>query len=662
MTVTRNPPPFVSGLGVARFFPVGCPAYVSAAPAILSAQEIVLRYNDRVLLDHASFGLAAGDRVGLVGRNGAGKSTFLRILAGELEADSGELTRQRGTIVGYLPQTFELDPAHTVYESVRGGAQHVLDLIHEFETLPGHTKRHDELEEKINHLDGWNLDTRIRTALNQLGCPPDDRNVAQLSGGERRRVALARALVAQPDVLMLDEPTNHLDTDSVEWITEFLASYPGALLVVTHDRHFLDQVANVIVELRNGVFERYVGNYTEYLFSRAEKLASEELVEHKRQMFLRKELEWVRRRPKAQTSKSKARIDRFFAAEADAPPAEEGDMDLVIPPPPQLGNRVVDLTGVGMEFSGRSLFSGLDISFANGTRIGITGRNGLGKTTLLKIILGELEPTTGTIKVGQLTKFNYVDQSRLQLREDRTVLDEVSDGTEWVQWGEIKLSLRAYLKRFLFTDDRITAAVKWLSGGERSRLLLAKVLKRGGNFLILDEPTNDLDLQTLRVLEEALTSFQGCVLVVSHDRYFLNRVCTGILAFEGDGQVANSDGNHDYNVEKKKRAAGLPVPAVKTNKPQAPKSPAPEPVAAPKGKGRKLSFKEQRELEGMEAAIHAAEADVARLEAMLASPDFFRTQGARASAVIAELDTAKAQAALLFARWEELEAVRAAAA
>ncbi len=634
---------------------------MSAEPAILTAQEIVLRYNERVLLDHASFGLAPGDRVGLVGRNGAGKSTFLRILAGELPPDEGLITRQRGTVVGYLPQTFELDPAHTVYESVRGGAQHVLNLIHEFENLPGHTKRHDELEEQINHLDGWNLDTRIRTALNQLACPPDDRNIAKLSGGERRRVALARALVAQPDVLMLDEPTNHLDTDSVEWITQFLASYPGALLVVTHDRHFLDQVANAIVELRNGVFERYEGNYTEYLFARAEKLASEELVEHKRQMFLRKELEWVRRRPKAQTSKSKARINRFFAAEADAPPPEEGEMDLVVPPPPQMGNRVVDLLGVGMEFNGRTLFDNLSINFANGTRIGITGRNGVGKTTLLKIILGELAPTSGEIKTGQLTRFNYVDQSRLQLREDRTVLDEVSDGTEWVQWGETKLSLRGYLKRFLFTDDRITAAVKWLSGGERSRLLLAKVLKRGGNFLILDEPTNDLDLQTLRVLEEALIEFPGCVLVVSHDRYFLNRVCTGILAFEGNGRVEYSDGNYDYYVEKKKRAA-MPAPSASPgSKVPGPKSSSPVPVAVAKPKGRKLSFKEQKELEGMEAAIQAAEAEVAKLEALLASPDFFRTQGAKANAVIAELDSSKAKAAQLFARWEELEKIRAAA-
>ena len=639
---------------------------VSAESAILTAQDLVLKHNERVLLDHASFGLAPGDRVGLVGRNGAGKSTFLRILAGELQPDDGLITRQRGTIIGYLPQTFELAPEQTVYDSVREGGRHVLDLIHEYETLPGHTRRHEELEEQIVHQDGWNLDTRIRTALNQLSCPPDDRTIGQLSGGEKRRVALARALVAQPDVLMLDEPTNHLDTDSVEWITTFLASYPGGLLVVTHDRHFLDQVVNGIVELRNGVFERYEGNYTDYLIARSEKLASEELVEHKRQMFLRKELEWVRRRPKAQTSKSKARLDRFFEKEADAPPDTEVDMDLIVPPPPQMGNRVVDLDKVTMDFGSKPLFTNLSHIFANGTRIGITGRNGLGKTTLLKLILGELKPTGGEIRIGQLTRFNYVDQSRLQLRDDRTVLDEVSDGTEWVQWGETKLSLRGYLKRFLFTDDRITAAVKWLSGGERSRLLLAKVLKRGGNFLILDEPTNDLDLPTLRVLEEALISFPGCVLVVSHDRYFLNRVCTGILAFEGQGRVVFSEGNYDYYVDKKKRTeAALSRPGPTTPAPRATPSAAPSAPIAPtpaKPKGRKLSFKEQRELEGMEPLIQSTEAEVAKLEAQLASPEFFKTQGARANAVITELETLKEKTVKLYARWEELEAVRAQSA
>lgn len=401
---------------------------MSSTPALITAREIVLAHNDRVLLDHATLSLAKGDRAGLVGRNGAGKSTFLRILASELKPDSGEIIRAKGMVVGYLPQAFSLDASRTVFESVQEGGKVVLDLIHEYENLPGHTRRHEELEERIAALDGWNLDTRIRTALNQLGCPADDRIIGPLSGGERRRVALARALVSQPDVLILDEPTNHLDTDSVEWITEFLANYPGALLVVTHDRHFLDQVATSLVELRNGVFERYEGNYTDYLVSRAEKLASEGLVEHKRQMFLKRELEWVRRRPKAQTSKSKARLDRYFEADSSGPPDVESNMELVIPPPPQLGNRVAELIQVGMEFGGRWLFRGLNLNFSGGTRLGITGRNGLGKSTLLRLVLGHFAPTEGEVRIGQLTKFNFVDQDRLQsTRKKRSLTRSATD-------------------------------------------------------------------------------------------------------------------------------------------------------------------------------------------------------------------------------------------
>ena len=623
---------------------------------LISAQDLVLNINDRALLDRASLALSAGDRIGLVGRNGAGKSTFMRLLAGEAEADDGVITRRRELVTGYLSQAFELDPEITVIEAARDGARHVLALIHEFENLPGYSSRHDHLEERIQQLEGWTVDSRVRTALNQLGCPPDDRKIGGLSGGERRRVALARALIARPDFLMLDEPTNHLDTESVEWITEFLAGYPGGLLVVTHDRHFLDSVATTIVELRNGKFERYDGNYSEYLLQRAEKLATEELTEHKRQMFLRREIEWVRRRPKAQTSKSQARLDRFSAAESAGPPPSESEMELVIPPPPPLGNRVVDIEGVGMQFGGRRLFSDLSLNFAGGTRIGVTGRNGLGKTTLLRILLGEMPPTEGEVRIGSLTRFNYVDQGRLRVNEERTVLEEVSDGTEWVQWGDEKLSLRGYLKRFLFTDDRITTQVKHLSGGERSRLLLARVLKRGGNFLVLDEPTNDLDLQTMRVLEEALTLFPGCVLVVSHDRYFLNRVCTGILAFEGEGQVTFSEGNYDYYLEKRRRAASGSGGGAREFKVTG------SPAGSKVGKPRKLSFKEQRELEGIEAVIQVAEAEVTEREAQFVDPEFVRKNGARMQALLAELETSKAKVAVLYARWEELEAVRAASA
>jgi len=333
-------------------------------------------------------------------------------------------------------------------------------------------------------------------------------------------------------------------------------------------------------------------------------------------------------------------------------------VELVIPPPPQLGNRTVDVADLGMSIpGGRKLFSNFTFSFENGHRIGVCGRNGLGKTTLLKAIIGQLPPTEGTVKAGQLTRFNYVDQGRLQLNEERTVLDEVADGTEFVQWGDAKISVRSYLKRFLFADDRILTLVKKLSGGERSRLLLARILKSGGNFLILDEPTNDLDLPTLRVLEEALIAFPGVVLVVSHDRYFLNRVCTDILAFEGDGKIHHSVGDYDYYLEKKAKAAKAAARDRKSETHSALRTPHSAMAGRPPGP-RKLSFKETRELAGIEAEIHAAEAEVARIESLFADPEFFRKQAAQVTHLTADLETAREKIPQLYARWEELEALR----
>jgi len=527
---------------------------MASEPTLISAVDLEVRYNQQIVLNRASLAVMEGDRIGLVGRNGTGKSTFLRILSGLKDADSGRVTPRRDLAISYLPQEFHLNPELDVRANVRAGAQHVLDLIHQFETLPAHSKRHTELEERIMVLDGWGLDYRIEAAMSHLNCPDGDLRLDNLSGGEKRRVALCRAIISQPELLILDEPTNHLDTESIEWLAEYLEYYPGAFLLVTHDRYFLDRCVNRIVELADGTFWSHLGNYSDYLEAKAIRQSTAELVEHKRQISLKKELEWYRTGPRAQRTKSKVRTAAYEVAAVERAPEVERDVDLVIPPPPQLGNRVVDLVNVGMEFGGRRLFSNLNLTFAGGQRIGITGRNGLGKTTLLKILLGQLTPSEGEVRIGQLTKFNYVDQSRLQLNPERTVLDEVSDGTEFVVFGEGRLSLRAYLKRFLFTDDRIVTLVKYLSGGERSRLLLARILKNGGNFLILDEPTNDLDLPTLRILEEALIAFPGVVLVVSHDRYFLNRVCTGILAFEGEGCVNASTGNYDYYVEKKQRA------------------------------------------------------------------------------------------------------------
>ena len=625
--------------------------------AILAATDIDVRFNDRLVLDHASLTIDERDRIGMVGRNGSGKSTFLKILAGLRPPDGGDIMRRRDLAVGYLPQEFSLDPALTVAENVRTGASHVLGLIREFEGLSPTSGKHAELEHRIQALDGWGLDYRIDTAMAHLNCPPGDRRIRTLSGGETRRVALCRAIVSRPDLLILDEPTNHLDTESIEWVGEYLANYPGAFLLVTHDRYFLDSITNSIVELSYGKTYSYTGNYTDYLLAKAERESTAEANEHKRQMFLRRELVWVRRGPSARRTKSKERLERYFEVAGEAPPEIDQNVDLVIPPPPPLGNRTVELINVGMELGGNRLFAGLSLNFPNGMRVGITGRNGLGKTTLLKIILGQLPPTEGTVKTGELTKFNYVDQGRLQLNEEKTVLEEIGDGTEFVIFGEGKLSLRSYLKRFLFTDETIGSQVKYLSGGERSRLLLARILKNGGNFLILDEPTNDLDLPTLRVLEEALVAFPGVVLVVSHDRYFLNRVCTDILAFEGEGRVAHSVGNYDYYAEKRARHQEVAKRrVVETEKWKAPE----ESKRAKTDRPRKLTFKEARELEGMEAAILAGEENIARIEALFAQPDFHREHGPRTNELTAELALEKERVAKLYQRWEELEAIRAA--
>jgi ATP-binding cassette subfamily F protein uup len=627
-----------------------------ASPTIISASEIEINFGQQNILNKASLSIHAGDRVGMVGRNGSGKSTFLKILAGLMPPDAGEIVRSRDLIIGYLSQEFTLDESKNVYENVRCGAQHILDLIAEYEAQPAHSKRADELEHRIAALDAWNLDYRIKEALSHLNAPGDERDIRTLSGGEKRRVAMARALVSRPDFLILDEPTNHLDPESIEWVIEFLLAFNGAFLVVTHDRYFLDRITTSIVEVANGQIYSYEGNYTDYLLAKAERQSTEERQEQVRQGFLRRELDWVRRGPKARTTKSKSRLDRYFEIAGQGPPPQELEVDLVIPPPPPLGNRVVDLEKVGIELGGKKLFEKLSLKFAPGTKVGVAGRNGLGKTTLLRMIIGDLTPTEGTVKIGELTKFNYVDQSRLQLDPMKTVYDELGQGSDVVQFGDQKLSVRAYLKRFLFPDDRLLTQVRHLSGGEHSRLLLARILKNGGNFIILDEPTNDLDLATLRVLEEGLIGFEGSVLVVSHDRYFLDRVCNQMVVFEGNGRVVHSVGNYEYYFEKRESQADEVADEKSSSKKASALTSAPGTDARP----RKLKFKEQQELASMEETIMNAEMEVARLEEIFASADFYKLHAQHAQLHI-DLDAAKAKVASLYERWEELESIAKAA-
>ena len=621
--------------------------------AIASGSELLVRYGTQTVLDRATLTINEGERIGLVGRNGCGKSTFLRIAAGALEPDGGQFTRRRELVTGYLPQMFDVDAAQSVHANILAGAQLVLDLIAEYERIDSDSPRSAQVLGQIEHFDGWNLEHRARSLISNLHAPDEDRLVGTLSGGEKRRVALCRALLARPDFLILDEPTNHLDTGSIEWLEDFLARYPGACLFVTHDRYFLDRIATRIVELQRGQFISNEGGYNDFLISKAQRKGAEEEQERKRQKFLKKELEWVRRGPQARRTKSVDRIERYFEMAGQDALEQEIDVELIIPPAPKTANRVIELRGAGLDLGGRTLFENLDLDLPAGARLGVVGRNGLGKSSLLKVILGELAPTRGKVEIGARTQINYVDQNRLMLDEKKTVWEEVGENREYVALGDEQITLRGYLRRFLFTDDRINTKIEHLSGGERSRVLLAKILKRGGNVIILDEPTNDLDLATLRLLEEALCAFKGSVLVVSHDRYFLNRVCTHILAFEGDGRVTVNVGNYDYYLEKRAQQAAAAASFAKA-------APAKNALSLPKEKLRKLKWKEERELETIEAEIHAAEAEVARLESLLAAPDFYAQHAKDWPQFEAQHLSAKDAVARLYARWEELEAIRAA--
>ena len=617
---------------------------------IASASGLTIRYGTQVVLDQATLTIHEEERVGLVGRNGCGKSTFLRIAAAEMPPDSGVFSRRRELITGYLPQNSDLAPDESVLANVLAGGRAVLDLIAQYERTLAHSPRAAELLHHIEHLDGWNLDQRAQSLLTNLHAPDPDRLCGTLSGGERRRVALCRALLAKPDFLILDEPTNHLDTGSIEWLETFLARYSGSCLFVTHDRYFLDRVATRIVELSRGTFQTYDGNYTDYLIARAERRAVEEMNEHKRQSFLRRELEWVRRAPGARRTKSRDRLDRYFETAAQSAPEAEPDVDLIIPPAAKLANKVIELENLTLTLGERTLFRNLTLKLAPGERLGIVGRNGLGKSSLLRVILGQLAPDEGTVTLGARTEINYVDQDRLALDDNKSVLEEVGEGVDYVKLGEETIGLRSYLRRYLFTDDRANTLIRYLSGGERSRVLLAKILKRGGNVLVLDEPTNDLDLGTLRLLEEALAGFAGSILVVSHDRYFLNRICTSILAFEEDGAVDYHVGNYDNCLERRKALAAAAATYAK---------PAPAKETRRKAKVRKLSWNETRELEGIEDIIMAAEEESARLNAMFADPEFYQKHGHEWQELEARQQQAKTEVARLYARWEELEAVRA---
>lgn len=520
---------------------------------------------NRQILKNIYLSFFYGAKIGVLGLNGSGKSTLLRVIAGIDKNINGDVVFSPGYTVGMLEQEPQLDPTKTVREIVEEGVQEVVDLLKEFDDINNAfaepdadfdklLARQGEVQEKLDQMDAWELDTRLERAMDALRCPPEDAKVETLSGGEKRRVALCRLLLKQPDVLLLDEPTNHLDAESVLWLEEHLRQYKGTVIAVTHDRYFLDNVAGWILELDRGEGIPWKGNYSSWLEQKQNRLEKEEKTESKRQKTLQRELEWVRMAPKARQAKSKARLAAYDRMVSEDNKEREDKLELFIPPGPRLGTKVIEAKGVKMGFGDRLLYEDLNFSLPQNGIVGIIGPNGAGKTTLFKLITEQLQPLEGTFEVGETVKLSYVDQEHNQLDPAKSVYELVSGGNDWVMLGNKQINARGYVSRFNFQGGDQEKKIGTLSGGERNRVHLAMMLKEGGNLLLLDEPTNDLDVNTLRALEEGLENFAGCAVVISHDRWFLDRIATHILAFEGNSQVYWFEGNFsDYEENRRKR-------------------------------------------------------------------------------------------------------------
>ena len=511
-----------------------------------------------------------GAKIGIIGLNGSGKSTVMKIIAGLDQAYQGDVVFSPGFSVGYLPQEPELDLNKTVKEIVMEGCQETVDVLKEYEEINNSfmdeevlnnpdkmeklIARQGEVSDKIDALDAWELDTKLDRAMDALRCPPNDQKIETLSGGEKRRVALCRLLLKNPDVLLLDEPTNHLDAESIDWLEQHLQQYKGTVIAVTHDRYFLDNVAGWILELDRGEGIPWKGNYTSWLEQKGKRLKEEEKTESKRQKVLARELEWVRMNPKARQAKNKARIQNYEKMLSEDTKQKEATLEIPIPNGPRLGTNVIDAQSVAKSFGDKLLYDNLNFKLPPAGIVGIIGPNGAGKTTIFKMIMDELSPDSGEFQVGETVKLGYVDQTHKDIQAEKSVFDVVSNGLEYVEVGNQKINSRAYLSKFNFNGSDQNKKVGVLSGGERNRLHLAMTLKIEANVLLLDEPTNDIDVNTLRALEEGIQNFAGCAVVISHDRWFLDRICTHILAFEGDSEVYWFEGTYsDYEENRKKR-------------------------------------------------------------------------------------------------------------
>jgi energy-dependent translational throttle protein EttA len=537
---------------------------------IYSMIRVSKYYDKRPVLEEISLSYFYGAKIGVLGLNGSGKSSLLRILAGVDQEFVGQTVISPGLTVGFLEQEPHLDESKTVREVVQEAVQATVNYIEEFnrinerlaepmseEEMSKVLDRQSAVQEKLDQLDAWDLDSRLEMAMDALRCPPGDTPVTVVSGGERRRVALCRLLLQKPDILLLDEPTNHLDAETVAWLERHLQQYAGTVIAVTHDRYFLDNVAGWILELDRGRGIPWKGNYSSWLEQKRARLQQEEKSEGKRQKTLERELEWIRMAPKARHAKSKARITAYESLLAQDAAKRVEDLEIYIPPGPRLGNLVVEAEGVGKGYGDRVLIENVSFALPPGGIVGVIGPNGAGKTTLFRMITGQEQPDTGVIRVGDTVRFAYVDQSRDSLDPNKTAWEVIADGSDMIELGKVQVKSRAYAARFNFSGGDQQKQVGMLSGGERNRVHLARMLKSGANVLLLDEPTNDLDVNTLRALEEALESFAGCAVVISHDRWFLDRIATHIMAFEGDSRVVWFEGNYSEYENDRRRRLGV---------------------------------------------------------------------------------------------------------
>ena len=529
----------------------------------------ILPHNNRVILKDIYLGFFYGAKIGIIGLNGSGKSTLLKIIAGVEKSYKGEVVWAPGYSVGYLEQEPQMDPEKTVLEVVQEGVQQVMDILQEYndisikfmepmddDEMNRLIERQGELTEQIEHVNGWEIDSKLERAMDALQCPPSDQKIKELSGGERRRVALCRLLLQEPDVLLLDEPTNHLDTESIQWLEAHLQQYKGTVIAVTHDRYFLDNVAGWILELDRGEGIPWKGNYSSWLDQKTKRLAAEEKAESKRRKTLERELEWVRMAPKARQAKQKDRLGAYEKLASADTKQKEANLEIYIPNGPHLGNKVIRFNDVSKAYGDKLLFEHLSFELPPAGIVGVIGPNGAGKTTLFRLIMGIEQPDSGSIEIGDTVKIAYVDQQHRSIDPDKTVYETIAGNSEWVRMGGKDVNARAWVSRFNFSGADQEKLCGVLSGGERNRLHLALTLKDEGNVLLLDEPTNDVDVNTIRALEEGLENFAGCAVVVSHDRWFLDRIATHILAYEGDGKVVFFEGNYQEYEENRKLRLG----------------------------------------------------------------------------------------------------------